>query len=187
MGGVGSTPFWTPGYRAGVDEFDLALLIIRLALGLTMAAHGLNKLKGGLGGVAGWFDSMGMRPGRMHATIAAGGEITAGLFLAAGLLTSFAALGFVSLMTVAAVTVHFRNGFFILDEGWEYVFILAAAAITIAMLGPGEWSVDQGLGIATDLDGYVGLAISAGGGLLATGLLLGIFYRPPKPDTSTTD
>jgi putative oxidoreductase len=163
-----------------MDEFDLALLMLRVALGLTMVAHGVNKIRGGLGGTAGWFDSIGMRPGKMHAWFAAGGEITAGLFLAAGFLTSFAALGFVGLMVVAAVTVHLENGFFIVKEGWEYVFVLAVTAISIAMLGPGEWSVDHALGIADDLDGYVGLAISAGGGLLAAALLLGISYRPPE-------
>ena len=163
-----------------MDEFNLALLILRVAVGLTMAAHGLNKFKGGLDGVAAWFDGMGMRPGKLHARFAAGGEVLSGLLLAAGLLTTFAALGFVGLMTVAAYTVHLRNGFFILDEGWEYVFVLAVVAISIAMLGPGEWSVDDALGIADDLDGYVGLAISAGGGLAAAALLLAVFYRPPQ-------
>jgi putative oxidoreductase len=162
-----------------MDEFNLAMVIVRVAVGLTLAAHGINKLKGGLGGTAGWFDSIGMRPGKLHAWLAAGGEIAAGLFLAAGLLTSFAALGFVGLMIVAGVTVHFKNGFFIIKEGWEYVFVLAIVAITVAMLGPGEWSLDDAIGIADDLDGFVGLAISAGGGALAAGLLLGIFYRPP--------
>ena len=129
-----------------MDEANLAMLILRLAAGLTLAAHGFNKFRGGLAGVGAWFDSMGMRPGRLHATFAAAGEVAAGLFLAAGLLTTFAALGFVGLMTVAAYTVHIRHGFFILDEGWEYVFILAVVAVTIAVLGPGAWSVDDALG-----------------------------------------
>lgn len=163
-----------------MDEFNLALLIVRVAVGVTMAMHGINKVKGGLDGVAGWFDSMGMRPGRLHARFAAYGEIAAGLCLAAGLLTSFAALGFVGLMAVAAYTVHLDKGFFILDEGWEYVFVLGVVAVTIAMLGPGEWSVDEALGIVDDFDGYVGLAISAGGGLAAAALLLAVCYRPPR-------
>jgi putative oxidoreductase len=163
------------------DEVDLALLILRVTLGLTMAAHGANKFRGGLAGVGSWFESIGMRPGRMHAWFAAGGEVLAGLLLAAGFLTSFAAMGFVGLMTVAAVTVHLDQGFFIIDEGWEYVFVLAVTAVAIAMLGPGEWSIDHALGIAQDLDGFVGLAISAGGGLLSAGLLLAIFYRRPTP------
>lgn len=163
-----------------VTEFDLALTILRVAAGITMAAHGANKIKGGLDGVASWFDSMGMRPGKLHARFAAFGEVLAGLFLAAGLLTSFACLGFVGLMTVAAVTVHLEKGFFILDEGWEYVFILGVIAVTIALLGPGGWSLDAALGVDDDLDGFVGLAIAGGGGLAAAGTLLGVFYRPPK-------
>jgi putative oxidoreductase len=163
------------------DASDVALVFIRVVIGLTMAAHGVNKAKS-LAGTAGWFDSIGMRPGRIHARLAAGGEIVAGVFLALGLLTSFAALGFVGLMTVAWYTSHRDNGFFIIKEGWEYVMVLAVVAITIAMLGPGEYSLDDALGIADDLDGYVGLAISAGGGLAAAALLLAVFFRPPPAD-----
>jgi putative oxidoreductase len=165
-----------------MDEYNLALLIIRVGAGITMAAHGYAKFfKGGkIEGTARWFDSMGMRPGKLNAYAAAGGEIAAGLCLALGLLTSFAGLGFVGLMTVAAVTTHAKNGFFIIKEGWEYVFILGLIGVTVAMLGPGEWSIDNGLGIDRDLDGYTGLAISLGGGLAAAFALLGAVYRPPK-------
>lgn len=165
-----------------MDEYNLALLIIRVALGLTMAAHGYAKFfKGGrIAGTAGWFDSMGMRPGKVHATMAAGGEIAAGLCLAVGFLTSFAALGFVGLMTVAYWLVHKDNGFMILNEGWEYVFILAIAAVTVAMLGPLEWSIDNAIGWDDELDGYTGLLISAGGGVAAAAALMGAFYRPPS-------
>jgi len=167
-----------------MDETNLALLIIRVALGLTMAAHGYNKFfKGGkIAGTAAWFDSMGMQPGAVHARLAAGSEIAAGLCLALGFFTSFAALGFVGLMSVAYYTVHSHNGFMILNEGWEYVFILGITAVTVAMLGPGEWSIDHAIGWDTDLDGYTGLIISAGGGVLAAAALLAAFYRPPAPD-----
>jgi putative oxidoreductase len=165
-----------------VDEANLALLILRVAVGLTMAAHGANKVQGGLDGVASWFDGMGMRPGWLHARFAAFGEIAAGLFLALGLLTSFACLGFVGLMTVAAFTDHRGKGFFILHQGWEYVFVLATVAVTISMLGPMAWSIDHALGIDDALDGYVGLAISAGGGVAAALALLAAFYRPPATD-----
>lgn len=161
------------------DSTDVALLLVRVVLGLTMAAHGVNKAKN-LDGTSGWFESMGMRPGRLHARLAAGGEILAGVFLVLGLLTSFACLGFVGLMTVAWYTSHRTSGFFIIRQGWEYVMVLAVVAITIAMLGPGQISVDDALGIADDLDGYVGLAISAGGGVAAAALLLAVFFRPPS-------
>ncbi len=165
-----------------MDEFNLALLILRVVVGVTMAAHGWNKAKN-LAGTAGWFDSIGMKPGKLHARFAAFGEIAAGACLAAGFLTSFAALGFVGLMTVAWWTSHRDKGFFILGEGWEYVMVLAVVAVTVAMVGPGEWSLDDALGIATDLDGYVGLAISAGGGGAAAAALLAVFFRPPRPAT----
>ena len=160
------------------EATDMALLMVRVVLGLTLAAHGVNKAKS-LDGTSGWFDSIGMRPGRLHARFAAAGEMLAGGFFAIGLFTSFAALGFVGLMTVAWYTSHRYSGFFIIKEGWEYVMVLAVVATAVAMLGPGELSVDDALDIADDLDGYVGLAISAGGGVAAAALLLAVFFRPP--------
>lgn len=164
-----------------MDAYNFALLLLRVSFGLTMAAHGYAKVfQGGkLAGTAGWFDSMGMRPGKVHARLAAGTEILAGLGLAAGLLTTFSAAGFVALMIVAGWTVHRDNGFFIVKSGWEYNFILAVAAIGFAMLGPGEWSLDDAFGIADDLDEWVGMAIAAGGGTLAGIGQLALFYRPP--------
>ena len=164
-----------------MDAYNFALLLLRVSFGLTMAAHGYAKVfQGGkLAGTAGWFDSIGMRPGKVHARLAAGTEILAGLGLAAGLLTTFSAAGFVALMLVAGWTVHRDNGFFIVKSGWEYNFILAVAAVGFAMLGPGEWSFDDAIGIADDLDEWVGLAIAGGGGVLAGLAQLGLFYRPP--------
>jgi len=166
------------------NEINLALLLLRVGLGATMAAHGYGKFftGGRIAGTAGWFDSMGMKPGKVHAVLAAGGEVLAGLFLAFGLLTPFAALGFVGLMTVAWWTVHRDNGFFIIKEGWEYVFVLGLVAVCIAIIGPGEWSVDHAIGIANNLDGWPGFAISAGGGIAAAAGLLAAFFRPPAKE-----
>jgi putative oxidoreductase len=168
-----------------VEDANLALLLLRVVVGVTLAAHGYNKFFGGgrIAGTARWFDSIGMRPGRVHAVVAALGEIAAGLALAAGLLTTPAAAGFVGLMAVAFWVAHRGKGFFVFSDGWEYTAVLAAAAVVIAMLGPGDWSVDQVVGIAGDMDGWVGLAISLGGGLAAAALLLAVFYRPSPSDT----
>ena len=127
-----------------MTAYDVGLLILRVVLGLTMAAHGYNKFfgKGGLTGTAGWFDSMGMKPGMFHARIAATTEMSAGIGLAVGLLTPIPAAGFVALMLVAAWTVHRPNGFFIVKEGWEYNLILAASAVGIATIGAGKYSLD---------------------------------------------
>lgn len=157
------------------------MLILRLVLGLTLAAHGLNKFFGGgrIPGTARWFESIGMKPGRFHATVAATTETAAGLGLAAGLLTPIPAAGFVSLMLVAAWTVHRANGFFIVKEGWEYNLVLAVTAVVVATLGAGKLSLDHLIFGKNWFDGWQGLAISLGLGLAgAVGQLL-IFYRPP--------
>ena len=161
-----------------VDSQNLALLLLRVSLGLMMAYHGYNKIKGGLAGTAGWFDSIGMKPGRLHAAMAAGTEIGSGLLLALGLLHGPAAAAMVAVMVVAGWSVHRNNGFLILNEGWEYVFIIAVAATALAALGPGDWSVDAALGLADDLDGWVGFGLAVGGVIAGIGQLA-IFFRPP--------
>jgi putative oxidoreductase len=164
-----------------MNVHDVGLLILRLVLGLTLAAHGFNKFFGGgrIPGTARWFESIGMKPGKFHATIAATTEVSAGLGLAAGLLTPIPAAGFVSLMLVAAWTVHRPNGFFIVKEGWEYNLVLAVSAVAVATLGPGRLSLDWLIFGKNWLDGWAGLLLSVLLGLAgAIGQLL-IFYRPP--------
>jgi putative oxidoreductase len=166
---------------SSVTATDVGLLILRLVLGVTLAAHGYNKFFGGgrIPGTARWFESIGMKPGKFHATVAATTEMAAGLGLAAGLLTPIPAAGFVSLMLVAAWTVHRHNGFFIVKEGWEYNLVLAVSAIAVATVGPGRLSLDWLIFGHNWLDGWAGLALSAGLGLAgAVGQLL-IFFRPP--------
>ncbi|HUE35511.1 MAG TPA: DoxX family protein [Mycobacterium sp.] len=164
------------------DTFhDVGLLILRLVLGVTLALHGFNKFFGGgrIPGTARWFESIGMKPGKFHATLAAATEVSAGLGLAAGLLTPIPAAGFVSLMLVAAWTVHRPNGFFIVKEGWEYNLVLAVSAVAVATIGPGKLSLDWLIFGKNWLDGWQGLVLSVVLGLAgAIGQLL-IFYRPP--------
>ncbi|RAU95645.1 DoxX family protein [Mycobacterium colombiense] len=164
------------------DTFhDVGVLILRLVLGVTLAAHGYNKFFGGgrIPGTARWFESIGMKPGKFHATVAATTEMAAGLGLAAGFLTPIPAAGFVSLMIVAAWTVHRANGFFIVKEGWEYNLVLAVSAVGIATLGAGKYSLDYLVFGKNWFDGWQGLVISAGLGLAGAIGQLAIFYRPP--------
>ena len=167
-----------------MDAFDLGVLILRVVVGLSLAAHGWNKFFGGgrIPGTARWFDSMGMRPGKVHALLAASMELGSGVALAAGFLTPFAAAGWVGLMFVAAYTVHKENGFFIVKDGFEYNLVLATVAVAVATMGPGEASIDDLIGLR--LDGWWGLLVSLGGGLAGAGLLLGTSYRPPAKDTA---
>ncbi len=162
------------------EALNLGMLILRVAVGLTFAAHGYGKFftGGKIEGVGRWFDSMGMRPGKVHALLAASAEVGAGLFLALGFLTPLAALAMVGVMVVAGWTSHRDNGFFIIKEGWEYVFVLAIVAIAVATVGPGEISIDNAIGF--DLNGWAGLAISAVGGVVAGVTQMALFYKPDK-------
>jgi putative oxidoreductase len=163
---------------------DVASLLLRLVVGLTMAAHGYNHVFGG-GGLAGttrWFASMGLRPARVHALLSGAGELACGLGLVAGLLTPLCAAFVVGTMTVAGIAVHRKNGFFVFKDGFEYVLVLAVTCAVLGLLGPGAVSVDHLLGLDDTLDGGVGLAIAAGAGLLGAAGLLAACWRPAPSD-----
>ena len=145
---------------------DLGILILRVVIGLTLAAHGAQKLFGWFGGYGltqtGLFlEKIGFVPGRRHAALAGLSEAGAGLLLAAGLCTPLAAAAIVAVMIVAAVSAHAANGFFITSGGFEYNLVLAATAIGIAFTGAGAWSVDAWLGWSTGgaLTGLTAIAL----------------------------
>ncbi|HEU0088710.1 MAG TPA: DoxX family protein [Pseudonocardiaceae bacterium] len=161
---------------------DTAALLLRIVVGLTMAAHGYNHLWGGAGlaGTARWFASVGLRPPKLHAVLSGAGELAAGAALVIGLLTPLAAAFVVGSMVVAAATVHRKNGFFIFRDGYEYVLLISVVCAVIGLLGPGTASLDHLLGIAGLLDGTLGLATTAGLGVLGAAALLAATWRPPR-------
>jgi putative oxidoreductase len=164
---------------------DLALLILRVGLGAVFLAHGINHIFGGgkIAGTARWFDSLGMKPGILHAWTASITEIAAGVLLVLGLLTPFGGAGVVGVMLVAWITNHLKNGFFIFrpGEGWEYVMTLTLVGIVVGTLGPGQWSIDGHVHALQDLWGWPGFGISLGAGALGAAMLLVGFWRPKKP------
>lgn len=165
------------------DAVDLALFVLRCAVGAVMLAHGLNHIYGGgkIEGTARWFESLGMRPGIVHAWLASITEVAGGVLLVLGLLTPFGGAAVVGVMLVAWITNHRTNGFFIFrpGEGWEYVMTLTVAGLALAVVGPGSWSLDEVLDLRDDLVGTTGLlvAVLAGAGGAAT--LLATAWRPP--------
>jgi putative oxidoreductase len=124
---------------------DAALLVLRVGLGAVLLTHGYGKLWGrpGLPATSKWFDSIGMKPGRVNAILAAATELAAGFALVAGLATALGSAAVVSLMVIAAATVTGRRGFLAERGGWEYNGVLALVAIALAALGPGRWSLDH--------------------------------------------
>jgi putative oxidoreductase len=131
---------------------DTGLLIARVVFGLLMAAHGTQKLFGwfggyGLAGTAGFFEQLGFRPGKLFAGAAAGTETVAGLLLALGLLGPLGPALIVSVMIVAAATVHWQNGVFAQNNGIEVPLLYGVAALTLALTGYGAFSLDAALGL----------------------------------------
>ena len=183
---------FSDGARVAPDAskaVDVALMILRAGLGMMIFVHGYNKaFRGGrLAGTGRWFQSMGMRPGKVHATLAASAEMGVGVLLVLGLLTQVAAAGLIGLMVVAFWTVHRDKGFMITGEGWEYVALIAAMSLVAAILGPGRISLDDELEIAHRLDGWTGLWIALLLGVGAGAAQLLLFYRPPKPAPTADD
>jgi putative oxidoreductase len=168
-----------------VDAVNLALLMFRVAVGGVMIAHGYNHVWGGgkIAGTAAWFESMGMRPAKVHAWLASITELGAGALLVLGLLTPLAAAGLIGVMAVAWITAHRTNGFFIFrpGQGWEYVMVLLVCGLLLGAIGSGEWSLDDALELGDDLTGVTGLmiAVVAGGGGAA--VLLATCWRPRRP------
>ncbi len=162
-------------------DFNVIMTIFRVLFGLTFFTHGYAKqFQGGrLAGTAGWFDSMGMRPGKVHARLAASTEMGAGVAIALGLFTPLAAAAVIGVMVVAGYTVH-RGNFAVVKNGWEYTFVVALIAALIAGLGPGEWSLDSALGLTDDLNGLVGVALAVVVGVVAGTAQIAAFYRPPN-------
>ncbi|TXK79314.1 DoxX family protein [Paenibacillus sp. N3.4] len=125
----------------------LGLLIIRLVIGVTMAAHGTQKVFGWFGGygpkgTGGFFESIGIKPGVLMAVLAGLAEIVGGLLFAAGLWTSVGAALIVLTMLVAMIKVHGKNGFWVTSNGIEYNLILLAIALGVALIGAGDYSID---------------------------------------------
>ena len=135
------------------NVMDAGLLIGRIVFGGLMAAHGAQKYFGWFGGygldaVSGMFESLGFRPGHLFARAAALSEIGAGLLVAGGLLGPVGPALLLSVMIVAAVSVHWQHGLFAATNGIEMPLLYAAAAVVFALTGPGAYSLDAVLGLS---------------------------------------
>jgi len=142
------------GYTADPWMVGIGLLTARLVLGLLMAAHGSQKLLGWFGGyglqaTGEFFGQLGFRPGRLFATLAAAGEVTSGLLITFGFLGPIGPALMLSVMLVAAISVHWEHGLFAMTNGIEVPLLYAVGALGLALVGPGPYSLDALLGISS--------------------------------------
>jgi putative oxidoreductase len=139
---------------------DVGILLIRVLFGAAIAAHGTQKLFswfGGYGvkGTGSFFEGLGFRPGSPFAAVAGLGEFVGGLLLVLGLFTPVGGAMVLSVMIVAMVSVHLKNGFFATNNGIETAFLYAAAALGLLFTGGGAFSLDARLGLPSLFEPYV--------------------------------
>jgi putative oxidoreductase len=164
---------------------DIGLLILRIAVGGIIAAHGVQKLAparhGGMGiqATTGFVGSLGFRPAARFAWLLALTELVGGVALAAGFMTPVAAGALIGVMLAAIVVVHADKGFFAQNGGYEFPLALALGALAAAFTGGGEWSLDHVLGWELAGDGW-GVAAAALGAVSAGAVAASRSLRLPR-------
>jgi putative oxidoreductase len=131
---------------------DTGLFLIRVVFGLMMVGHAGQKLFGwlggyGLAGTAGYFEQLGFRPGKLFVTTASLTELVSGILVVLGLFGPIGPALMLSVMIVAAISVHAHNGLFAMTSGIEVPLLYGSAATGLALIGFGTYSLDWALGL----------------------------------------
>ena len=170
-------------------SYDLAILLVRIILGLAIAAHGAQKLFGwfggyGIKGTGGWFESMGYRPGTFFATASGLSETLGGILIFLGLLGPAGPMLVIATMLVAIFSVHYKNGFWQSNNGWELNSMYIAASIAVAFAAPGAYAVDTYAPslLALHTAAYAWIAV----GLAIVGAFGNLMMRRPVPAPENT-
>jgi len=148
---------------------DIGLFALHVIPGALFMGHGAQKLFGvfgghGIDGTGGFFESLGLKPGRLHARAAGSAEFFGGLLLALGLLVPLAAAVLIATMLTASLTAHRGKGVWAQDGGYELPLVYATIAFGLAAVGAGDISLDNALGL--DLAGSEWALGALGAGLL---------------------
>jgi putative oxidoreductase len=169
---------------------DLGRTLLRGAIGALFIGHGTQKLFGWFGGhgleaTGGFFENLGLRPGKRHATAAGVAEAGGGVLLALGALTPVTATAISATMITAIRKVHWEKGPWVSGGGYEYNLVLIAAMVALAEAGPGRPSVDSKLFPNLHGTGWAiaSLGAAAAGSYLATEY----FTEQAESETATDD
>jgi putative oxidoreductase len=143
-------------------------LLLRGVVGPLFVGHGTQKLFGwfgghGIEGTSGFFEQLGLRPGKRHATAAGWSEAAGGALLTLGALTPLAQAMITGTMLTAIRKVHAQNGPWVTANGYEYNLTLIALTAALTETGPGRPSVDSALfGDGLKGKGWALAALAAG-------------------------
>jgi putative oxidoreductase len=167
---------------------NIGTVALRGVVGPLFVGHGTQKLFGWFGGhgieaTGGFFENLGLRPGRRNAIAAGTAEALGGALLTLGAVTPLAATMLMSTMVTAIRTVHLENGPWVTENGYEYNAVLIAALATLVEHGPGRPSVDAALFPSWKGRGWAaaGLGAAIAGSYLVTKLSE---PEPPAPSTA---
>lgn len=147
---------------------DAALLLARAVVGGSIAAHGAQKLFGwfggpGVEGASQMFGSLGFQRPETMARVASVTEIASGLMIATGTGGPLGPMMLISTMTVAAGSVHLKNGYFAQNKGFELNTMYAVLALLLSVEDHGKFSVDEVTGLRDKMNPAVGWLALAGG------------------------
>ncbi|GMM67003.1 DoxX family protein [Alteromonas sp. MTD1] len=129
---------------------SIANIMLRIPVGIILTAHGSQKLFAwfggyGLEGTGQWMESIGLAPGFLIALLAGSAEFFGGIALLLGFLTRPAAIVSAFTMIIAIFSVHFSNGLFMSNNGYEFALTLLAVNVALAIQGGGKYSVDSAI------------------------------------------
>ena len=167
---------------------DTGRAILRATVGPLFVGHGTQKLFGwfgghGLAGTGGFFEQLGMRPGRRHALAAGAAETIGGALTTLGFMTPVAAAMLTGVMVTAIRKVHISKGVWVTEGGFEYNAVLIAALAALVEAGPGRPSVDAAL--LPRFNGPAWAVLSVGAGVAGSFLNEQLFTEPPAEAAET--
>jgi putative oxidoreductase len=164
----------------------IGLTILRAVIGALFFGHGTQKLFGWFGGngpepTAQFFEnSLGLKPGKLHATAAGAAEAGGGAMIALGMFTPAAAASLIGVMSTAIEKVHFKNGPWVTNGGFEYNLVLIAALLALCDVGPGDLSFDHVAG--TEIKGPLVALLALGAGVGGAAILTRAAVEAPEPE-----